>query len=60
MDGGIFRTKDGGATWQKLTSGLPHDVMVGKSSVSVSGAESKRVYSLIEAGADQGGVYVSN
>jgi photosystem II stability/assembly factor-like uncharacterized protein len=60
MEGGIFRTKDGGASWQKLTSGLPHDVMFGKSSVSVSGADSKRVYSLIEAGGDQGGVYVSN
>ncbi|HEX6463055.1 MAG TPA: hypothetical protein VFZ98_01325, partial [Vicinamibacterales bacterium] len=59
MEGGIFRSKDGGATWQKLTSGLPHDVMFGKSSVSVSGADSKRVYALIEAGGDQGGVYVS-
>jgi photosystem II stability/assembly factor-like uncharacterized protein len=60
MEDGIFRSKDGGANWQKLSTGLPHDVMFGKSSVSVSGADSKRVYALIEAGADQGGVYVSN
>jgi len=59
MEGGIFRTTDGGATWQKLAKGLPHDVMFGKSGVSVSGADSKRVYALIEAGGDQGGVYVS-
>jgi photosystem II stability/assembly factor-like uncharacterized protein len=65
MEAGIFRSKDGGATWQKLSAGLPHDVMFGKSSVSVSGADSKRVYALIEAGTaegsgEQGGVYVSN
>src|SRR5262249_52025464 len=65
MDGGIFRSRDGGASWQKLSAGLPHDVMFGKSSVSVSGADSKRVYALIEAGTasgsgEQGGVYVSN
>ena len=64
-EGGIFRSKDGGATWQKLSAGLPHDVLFGKSSVSVSGADSKRVYALIEAGTaegsgEQGGVYVSN
>jgi photosystem II stability/assembly factor-like uncharacterized protein len=65
MEGGIFRSKDGGATWQKLSAGLPHDVMIGKSSVSVSGADSKRVYALVEAGTaegsgEPGGVYVSN
>jgi photosystem II stability/assembly factor-like uncharacterized protein len=65
MEGGIFRSKDAGATWQKLSAGLPHDVMFGKSSVSVSGADSKRVYALIEAGTvegsgEQGGVYVSS
>src|ERR1043166_6907289 len=63
-EGGIFRSKDGGATWQKLSAGLPHDVLFGKSSVSVSGADSKRVYALIEAGTaggsgEQGGVFVS-
>jgi photosystem II stability/assembly factor-like uncharacterized protein len=67
MEGGIFRSKDGGATWQKLTTGLPQGegVLFGKSSVSVSGADSKRVYALIEAGTvegsgEQGGVFVSN
>ena len=66
-EGGIFRSKDGGATWQKLAGGLPQaqgGVLFGKSSVSVSGADSKRVYALVEAGTvegsgEQGGVYVS-
>jgi photosystem II stability/assembly factor-like uncharacterized protein len=41
MDGGLFRSLDGGTTWQKLTNGLPTKVMVGKIAVAVSGADSK-------------------
>jgi len=59
MEGGIFRSTDGGNTWQKLTKGLPQGVMVGKSSVSISQADPKRVYALIEAAGDLGGVYTS-
>ncbi len=59
MDGGLFRTLDGGNTWQKLTNGLPTKPQVGKIAVAVSGADSKRVYALIEAGNDEGGVFRS-
>ena len=59
MEGGLFRTLDGGTTWQKLTNGLPTKPQVGKIAVSVSGADSKRVYALIEAGNDEGGVFRS-
>jgi photosystem II stability/assembly factor-like uncharacterized protein len=57
MDGGIFRTTDGGDTWKKLTSGLPTTVMVGKIGVSVSQANPQVVYANIEAAGDQGGVF---
>jgi photosystem II stability/assembly factor-like uncharacterized protein len=60
MEGGLFRSKDGGSTWQKLSNGLPQGVMFGKAAVSVSFADPKRVYALIEAGGDQGGVYRSD
>src|SRR5437868_2953862 len=43
MEGGIFRSRDGGNTWQKLSTGLPQDVMVGKAGVSVSLADPRRV-----------------
>lgn len=58
-EGGIFRTQDGGESWEKLTSGLPEG-LVGKSSVSVSPADPQRVYALIEAPDEKGGVYRSD
>ena len=60
MEGGLFRSLDAGATWQKVTNGLPSKVLVGKIAVAVSGADSKRVYALVESAHDVGGVIVSN
>ena len=59
-EGGLFRSTDGGSTWNKLSGGLPTKVMVGKSSVSISRANPMRVYALVEAADDQGGVYRSD
>ena len=56
---GLFRTTDGGATWTELTrnEGLPKGVW-GKVGVSVSGADSNRVYAIVEAA--EGGVFLSD
>lgn len=56
---GLFKSVDGGDTWTELTKnpGLPEGVW-GKSTVSVSGADSERVYVNIEAG--EGGLYRSD
>ena len=59
-EGGLFKTTDGGNTWRKLTRGLPTDVMVGRIGVSISGADSNRVYAQVEAGGDRGGTYRSD
>jgi photosystem II stability/assembly factor-like uncharacterized protein len=59
LEGGIYRSTDGGTSWQKVGTGLPQGVMFGKSSVSISQADPKRVYALIEAAGDLGGVYTS-
>ncbi len=55
---GLFRSFDGGDTWEELSgrSGLP-DGMLGKIGVSVSPAQSGRVYALIEAEGDKIGLY---
>jgi photosystem II stability/assembly factor-like uncharacterized protein len=56
---GLFKTTDGGKTWTELTRnpGLPKPLW-GKVGVSVSGADSDRVYALIEA--QDGGLFLSD
>jgi len=59
-EAGLFRSTDAGTTWQKLGGGLPAKTMVGKIGVSVSRANPKKVYAIVEAGDDQGGVFRSD
>jgi len=47
-EGGLYRSRDGGLTWTKLTNGLPSG-LVGKADLAVSAAAPNRVYALIEA-----------
>ncbi|MDA0932541.1 MAG: hypothetical protein O3C51_03695 [Planctomycetota bacterium] len=58
-EGGVFRSMDAGATWTRLTEGLPGGV-VGKADLAVTPAAPARVYVLIEAPDDVGGVYRSD
>jgi photosystem II stability/assembly factor-like uncharacterized protein len=58
-EGGIYKTKNGGKTWLKLTNGLPSGV-VGKSDLAVCLSKPENLYVLIEAADDQGGLYFSN
>lgn len=55
---GLWRSTDGGDTWEELTKGLPGETL-GKISVSVSGGRRGRVYALIEA-EEKGGLYRSD
>ena len=54
-----FKTTDGGETWSELTRtpGFPSGVL-GKMTVTVSGADSERVWANIEA--EDGGLYLSD
>src|SRR3954470_7407715 len=55
---GLYRSEDGGLTWKQLRgNGLP-DGMLGRIGLSVSGADSNRVYAIIE-NKDGGGIYRS-
>ena len=56
---GLFKTTDGGAHWVELSRhpGLPKPIW-GKIGITVSGADSNRLYALIEAA--EGGVFLSD
>ena len=56
---GLFKTTDGGKTWNELTKnpGLPKPLW-GRIGVTVSGADTNRLYALIEAA--DGGLYLSD
>ncbi len=55
---GIYKSTDAGKTWNKLEKGLPKEF--GKSGISVSRANSERVYAVIEAEGKKAGVYRSD
>jgi photosystem II stability/assembly factor-like uncharacterized protein len=56
---GLFKSTDGGETWTEITRnpGLPKGVD-GKISVSISGADSNRVYAIVEN--ENGGLFSSD
>ena len=56
-DSGLYKSTDGGGTWNKMKEGLPKDF--GKAGISVSGANNEIVFAVIEAEGDKGGVYKS-
>ena len=56
---GLFKSTNGGRTWKEITRnpGLPTGI-IGNVGISVSGANPRRVYAMLEA--DSGGVYRSD
>ena len=55
---GLYRSEDNGVTWKHLEgNGLPEGIL-GKIGIAVSGADSNRVYAIIEA--KEGGLYRSD
>ena len=57
-EGGIYKSIDGGKSWEKITAGLP-STYIGKIDIAVTPADSKLVYALVEAPGDEGGLYKS-
>jgi photosystem II stability/assembly factor-like uncharacterized protein len=58
-EGGIYKTTDGGDNWNKLTVGLPQN-LIGKIDIDTARSKPGVVYALIEAPGNEGGVYRSD
>ena len=54
---GIYKSTDGGDSWQPLTSGLPTE-SVGRIGVAVAPTDANRVYAIVDA--KEGGLYRSD
>ncbi len=56
---GLYKSVDGGQTWTRMEKGLPNEM--GKMSIAVSGANSDKVYALIEGNSEkeEGGLFAS-
>lgn len=55
----IYRTNDGGETWEKCTNGIPKSNL-GKIGITLSPFNSDVVYAAIELDRTEGGVYISH
>ena len=56
---GIFKSTDGGNTWNRKTKGLPTG-LIGKVDFAVSADKPERVWALVQASDEQGGLYRSD
>ncbi len=54
---GIYKSVDGGDTWEELSEGLP--TLMGKIGIAPSAAKSGRIWAIVEA-KDKGGLYRSD
>ncbi len=58
-NGGIYKSTNGGDSWNKKIRGLPKG-LIGKIDLAVSQNDPKRLYAVVEAPKNQGGLYRSN
>jgi photosystem II stability/assembly factor-like uncharacterized protein len=55
---GLYKSVDGGETWEKMEEGLPEEM--GKAGISVSRATPDRIFAIIEAESGKSGLYRSD
>jgi len=55
----IYKSTDGGNTWNKIMKGLPADVDLGRIGMAISPVNPDVVYVMVEAGGGKGGIFAS-
>ena len=59
--GGLFKSIDGGETWNPLTKGLPTNAQgLGRIGFGISPSNPNRIYALVDAAPEVGGLYRSD
>ncbi len=59
-ESGLFKSRDGGNTWKKLTNGLPtYEQGLGRIGFCVAPSDGNRMYATVDAG-EYGGIYRSD
>lgn len=59
-ESGLFKSTDGGATWKKMTNGLPTTEQgLGRIGFCIAPSDSKRMYATVDAGRE-GGIFRSD
>jgi len=57
---GLFKSTDGGTTWNELTNGLPKSDVIGRVGIEVSQSDPTRLYAICGIDAKSGGLYRSD
>jgi photosystem II stability/assembly factor-like uncharacterized protein len=58
---GLYKSSDGGTTWRRLTNGVPAIAQgLGRIGFAIAPSDSKRMYALMDASAEYGGLYRSD
>ncbi len=61
QEGGVYKSKDSGETWERVSGGLPEDEPLGKVDIAISPANSDRLWVMQQTQRDEsGGLYRSS
>lgn len=55
----VYKSTDGGATWNKIMKGFPENVDLGRIALAISPVNPDYIFAMVEASDDTGGLYAS-